>query len=650
MGDKNIKFKVRNNSAMPIQTLQITARSAGVYMPILTEKMDPGSSTTVQMTVDDAMRNHSINLKFSNLPTIYNFNFPWTWKSTDFSDTNWVEITVESQRFVFLFVDNDTLKKGRWIDYNFLTGTFNKIKSARSGEPSSAGDMVPGSTSILGWGFNIFGEYSATSKLRQLLDFTKSGAHPEIVNGAQYMVPNSVSAGESHDFSGSATFFSSKEEVSKYFSAKAGISGGYAGFKGSLKAGYTSDELNTTEFNYCIFDGQKLSYPLNINNPDISLLADSVLADADYHAMAAAAATGFDKNNPTPFYNFFLKYGTHFVYEVEMGGSLYYYAAVNKSYSKSSQDISVKASFEYNGLFNAEAKAKADWNNLDEKWVQNRQMQLVITGGSVNFPSTSDVAFGTNMNDAYNQWLADVDTNPSPMGFKLYPMSALFSGSQAAAINDALEHFIAGQISISLERNQAMVAINGESIDTSMYQSVMTKEPSGNFVRMFSYLALVVDRITGKVVDTVSVLSESGWTWLYNNGETNPAPPTASATVPPQLSKYEGKEQYLLIFMWYGENDGYMRVISVAPAVPLRTLLTSTGAGPLLDNWHNSNVMGDPKCPNYNVYILVGIFGLQGQGFETMATASLTDTAASASMTLSFIPQMVDGVIMYTPA
>ncbi|MEL6142549.1 MAG: MAC/perforin domain-containing protein, partial [Bacteroidota bacterium] len=403
-------------------------------------------------------------------------------------------------------------------------------------------NMIPGATSVLGWGFNIFGEYSEKSKLRQLLDFSKAGSRQETVNGVSYEIPNGVSAGSSHNFSGSATFLSNKEEITNYFSVKAGVSGGYAGFKGSLKVGFSRDELNSSEFNYAIYDGQKLAYPLTVNNPSSNLLAEAVLADPDYQQMMQAAGQGFDRNNPAPFYRFFLKYGTHFVKQVDMGGSLYYYAAVNKSFTSRSDEVTVKASFEYNGLFNVKAEAEVDWKKVGKEWVDNRQMKLVVVGGDVNFPTTADASFGTNMNEQYNKWITAVDSNPAPMGFQLSTIDKLFSGQEAAVIAEALRYFIASEVFIQVERSGISMAVNGVPVDTSAYQGVLNN--NGKVAYFFDYLAIVIDRKSGQVVDQAEVRGPGylNYNLMQWKGEIAPS----SKDIPPNLQKYAGNNRYVL--------------------------------------------------------------------------------------------------------
>jgi hypothetical protein len=360
--------------------------------------------------------------------------------------------------------------------------------------------------------------------------------------------------------------------------------------------------------------------------------------------MMSAAATGFDKNKPDAFYRFFLKYGTDFVTQVDMGGSLYYYSSIHKSFGSSSEKVTVDASLEYNGLFQAKATADIDWKKVGKTWVENRQMRLVVNGGNVNFPTTADATFGTNMHDEYNKWINAVDTNPSPMGFKLQSVAKLFSGKVADSISEARHYFIRSEIFIQLERKSATLSINGYPIDTSNYQSIAhARSNSPSF--LFSYLAIVLDRETGLVVNSTSVRGEPG-TEFYQH-QTSPK----RSQIPPSLAKYEGNSRYLLIFMWYGEEYAYNRTnhINLAPEPPLRTMLISAGAGSILQGW--KDIVGVPRDynkHNFSVYILVGTFGLQGQGIETIAKTSLTAQPASAKMTLAFTPKMSGGKVLFT--
>ncbi|MBI1882171.1 MAG: hypothetical protein HYR94_28695 [Chloroflexi bacterium] len=507
-------------------------------------------------------------------------------------------------------------------------------------------NLIPGSTDVLGWGFNIFGNYSVESKLSQLLDLSKEGVSPQTVNGVTYDVPDTVSVGSTHGFSGEATTLKTTAEIAEYFTSKANVNGSYGAFKGAVDFGYSHTQLNQTENTYCIFDGQILTYPLSIEDPSADLLADSVTKDADYQNLLKAMEQGFSHDNAQVFFRFFTKYGTHFISEVHMGGSLYYYTAIEKSYTSDSTVISTKASAEYNGLFlKAGAEAEAEWKKAGQEWVDNRTGKVVGIGGNTDPVSAIDPDYDTKLNDAFESWRQSVNQNPSPMGFQLRPVSLLFSDKQAQALEDAFSAYAAGQIYASIAYDEVNVVVNGLPVELS-YRSLYTKGGSGPFSYeyiVYSYVAAVIDRKTGQIVSKVSVPGKTGYEILAQHD-------TGYKIVPDELKKFEDNSDYILLFLWAGRIDDYLtgqNELLLAPSDDLRTFLLSCGAGPVLESWHTN------QASNYDLkgevcYILVGVIG-SSSGVEAESDISLDDKSPSVSLRIPLLPKQQGDEILLTP-
>src|SRR5260370_1861646 len=77
--------------------------------------------------------------------------------------------------------------------------------------------------------------------------------------------------------------------------------------------------------------------------------------------------------NQEQFFTVFRKFGTHFVAQVTLGGSLYYYLAVEKSYTQNETQVEANVTLEYKAVFtSSKATASAEWQTLGQTWADSR--------------------------------------------------------------------------------------------------------------------------------------------------------------------------------------------------------------------------------------------------------------------------------------
>src|SRR5215470_9021945 len=88
-------------------------------------------------------------------------------------------------------------------------------------------NIIPGA-SDLGWGFNIFGQYSTKSLKSQLFEFRgDSTVWKDPINGVEYIVPANVSPTPVEDNSAGGQAFSTRMEAQEFFAAEAGLEASY---------------------------------------------------------------------------------------------------------------------------------------------------------------------------------------------------------------------------------------------------------------------------------------------------------------------------------------------------------------------------------------------------------------------------------------
>lgn len=108
---------------------------------------------------------------------------------------------------------------------------------------------------------------------------------------------------------------------------------------------------------YAFVEARDQAYTLKLNRQGATWL------DEDFATAMKAMPEAFDKETEDLFFSFFNKYGTHFVHQVQCGGSLYYYTFV-------SDETKAKANMEAEYIFptnraktvNAAAPSPAHWN------------------------------------------------------------------------------------------------------------------------------------------------------------------------------------------------------------------------------------------------------------------------------------------------
>jgi len=296
---------------------------------------------------------------------------------------------------------------------------------------ASVANLVPGAE-LLGYGFNIFGSYDFASATRPLLTLG-SFEDWNAPNGQVYKLPSQVAIGGG--VSSAASYaFDTAQQFAGHFQSSAGVSGSYGAFSTSFSTSYQSDQRSEQSYCWAMVESKVISWVLNLAYSSYTIRAD-VLSDPDFTSLPSS----YDATNAHLFFAFFNKFGTHFISSIDVGGTLYYYFAISRSASYSSNDIRVSASAEYNALI-AKVKVEADaqWRRTSSNWTQNRQSHAVTVPAVSNLVGWVDPAVGTyDQNNDFANWQTQVTNYPVRSAFRLTPITLLFSGSQATAVQQA---------------------------------------------------------------------------------------------------------------------------------------------------------------------------------------------------------------------
>lgn len=306
-------------------------------------------------------------------------------------------------------------------------------------------DTIPGSDT-LGYGFDITKRYHESSTTEQIFRDGDADARTMTIGTTQYGVPGNIAAESIKKTDGTSQVFSTRQQVQDHFSVKAGISGSGFGFKGQFEASYSHVANSDKSYYYALVEATNHAYNLKLKEQTESWLTPSFAADVN-----SLPAT-FSPQTEEQFYAFFGKYGTHYVHQVQLGGSLYYYVAIEKSFESDETKIKAHMDLEYKGVF-AKTKATADssWSQLGKNWASSRSVRLTTQGGDNDLDGLAP-GMGDWKGDSFTKWSDSLHNKPGLTGFNLRPISAIVPLAKSAAAKKALVEYLKGGLIVRADR------------------------------------------------------------------------------------------------------------------------------------------------------------------------------------------------------
>ena len=460
--------------------------------------------------------------------------------------------------------------------------TKTKPKFTPSPQAQAMNNLVPGAE-IVGYGFDIFGDYSFDSAIKLLFDLGKPSTWTA-PSGKKYDLPANVPTPGGSSSSARASYFASASDFVSYFQGSASVSGSVCGFSATFSSAYSTSQQDSSSNSWALVDADVISWHVGINySPTIVL--DEIKNDPDWKALPQT----FDphnRENTLAFFRFFQKFGTHFISNVAVGGSLYYYFSVSRDANYSAEQIEASASAEYHGLIcSAQAEAQANWGHCAQGWTENRQ------SNAVTVPATSGLVDWVNpMNGSYDQgglgfgkWKQEVTDYPSRCKFSLTPIWALFSGSQWLALQEAFAAYGSNRISVEAYRTGvATILVNDDALI-----------PDGGYPveGTQGWQLVVLDR------KNLQVKLNKFYTMDYT--QPNWPDPTCDLMAA-DIRPYSGGKDHLLIAATSNIDD------ACSPNTTLDAMFKSFGSGIGLDIWMARPNHGCGCGDSTAVYALVG--------------------------------------------
>jgi hypothetical protein len=301
---------------------------------------------------------------------------------------------------------------------------------------------------ILGFGFNILGEYNTSSITSQLFTHknTNASQYTYSPTSITYQVPDNISVNTTTQTTGGTQVFNTRQQFQNNFAAKAGLSGSYGGFSGEFNLAYSQTFNTDSSYYYGLSEANFTGWELLLTSQSAEWMSDDFTEDPIVENLSPT----FTPENREQFFEMFRKFGTHFISQVTLGGSLSYYVAVEQSFSSNEQEIQANLQLEYKAVFvSAKASAEAEWSQLGQSWANSRIVKVNAVGGDTNVLNALGPGYGDSDSSIFTSWSTAVMQNPGVILFKLTPLSQLFSGDAANAVAEALEAYTNGAIVVN---------------------------------------------------------------------------------------------------------------------------------------------------------------------------------------------------------
>lgn len=281
-------------------------------------------------------------------------------------------------------------------------------------------------TSLLGLGFNIFGR----------TDLASGTTLPVVKTSVNQDDDNIVTSPGDEATAITSSTFTSRQQVTEHFAAEASLS--YSGlvFSGEFSAKYQSESASDVQTAYGMYEVVRPTQITKLANTDRNVLSESFGLSTDVLNLP----TKFDPAAPEQFFRIFRRFGTHIVTEVSLGGRLNAYTSAQLSSTMTSVSAEADMKMEYAGLFSAEASAA--WGKVTENWGSSREITFEVLGGQPGPLASFVPEIGATANTLVSDWIGTVDASPAIVGYQLSPLSIVFDGETADAVDQAIDAYV----------------------------------------------------------------------------------------------------------------------------------------------------------------------------------------------------------------
>jgi MAC/Perforin domain len=287
-------------------------------------------------------------------------------------------------------------------------------ESLASASLISASNPIPG-IQWLGHGYDVFnGAYLNSGSVRgePLFDWGKTTSIT--FNERTYSLPETIYYSPLSDFD--SEFYSAKRsnEYQQSLSAKLSLGGEYEFFKGSLDADF-SKALETQHEVQVVTLIEKTRY-WQLQAPDPEELQRMLLVSARRHI-----------NEMSP-YALYDRYGTHYLWNVQVGGSFIQNSLTTKSVFKSESEFKIAAQATVE-ILKGEASAKQ--KEAAKTFAEVSEIRTRLEGGATHLGFTI-------RKDGIEGWAKTIPDNPAFAGFTKESFRPIWELAESKSRRDAL--------------------------------------------------------------------------------------------------------------------------------------------------------------------------------------------------------------------
>ena len=312
-------------------------------------------------------------------------------------------------------------------------------------------DRIPGADT-LGFGFDFTKKYDPSSTTQRIFKEGRADDSTTTIGKSTYSIPQNIGMEQFQKTDGTSVVYSTRQQVQEHFAAKAGITASGFGFKGHVEASYAHVSRHDRSYYYALVEASQHAYTLKLKEQRGEWFTNDFASD-----VKDLPAT-FNKETEDIFFAFFGTYGTHYVHQVQLGGSLYYYVAVEKTASSDETTIKAKMDLEYKGLFaKAKAEAESSWESAGKDWANSRTVRMVTYGGE-NLLDGIAPSFKDWKGEAFAAWTKSLIERPGVSGFNLTPISNILPLAKRKAGENALRAYLRGGLVVRADRDYTPAA------------------------------------------------------------------------------------------------------------------------------------------------------------------------------------------------
>jgi MAC/Perforin domain len=454
---------------------------------------------------------------------------------------------------------------------------------------------IPGAAS-LGYGFDVFGSYSDSSKTRPLFNMVYDQGGQTYKD---YLVPLNVNVDQSSRNYGDSTYVDTRRKIEEYFSANLKVTAKYGFFSGQFEASYSMTNKSDVSYQFGIVEAYSQQFALDLKDRSEAALAPWVKDDPDYKSIP----NQFTDKDRILFFRFFDKYGIYYMPRVVVGSRLYYSSQIRKEYKYSAVDAQAKLKLEYKAVFGASAETQATWKQVGETWASQREVKVDAVGGSNEILNVLMPGYGANHENAYAAWLNSAEANPAVVDFDLKPISEIFSADKAAAVQQAINAYVLHKLFVESKTGSCLIAFNGAPV---------LPQPTGESP-VVGWQIAAIHRTQLKSAFARSYTTSNYWIYeeIYDR---------MLADIQPY-----NNPNYIIAF------TAYSNFAQNAPTKAFTGFLESCGAGYKLAQWLDTKASNNgiyKSCVLAHInYAFVGMPGAgKGKGHEDFQRAGSCDT------------------------